>query len=252
MTKPDLTTEIIGYRQWYVTPDLKLRAAGFGPALWTPGVNTAVCGRVSKPSHSFHYSSSGAMYEKHKPNPCGDTPGSDCKCGFYALHDPSDFWYGKRPETAFAQAIQKQTAIGSDPLVSGIVVAWGKVEVHHQGFRSEFARIAALALPEGKRDTAVIRAAAADYGVLCVSVEELPKIAAEFGTTVPIDMRPDKPKPRDAADDYTQLMRKMLNDQKRLYAAQKQHWSSSTWAEYSNTTYGKPARRKPWWHIGGF
>lgn len=182
MTDPDLTTEVVGYRQWYVTPDLELRSAGYTlGGTWQRGDNTAACGRLKN---------MGGVLDPSIPNPCGDCPGPQCDCGFYALHDPSDHWYGKRANTSlwFVQEI--------DTLLSGIIVAWGALQVHHQGFRAQHARIAALALPEMKRDQVVARAVASAYGVPCVPSDELPRIAAEYGGTVPVEYRPDKPKPK--------------------------------------------------------
>jgi hypothetical protein len=185
MTAPDLTTEIIGYRQWYVTSDLELRPAHKTANKWKPGVNTATCERVIQTKHG-----------DFKPKPCKDTPGSDCECGLYALHDPSDLWYGRKDKNLWS-SLMVTWGGGADPLVSGIVVAWGKVEVHHEGFRAERARVVALALPEGKRNAAVVRAAASEYGVPCVPIDDLPRIAAEFGVTVPAGMRPPKPEPKE-------------------------------------------------------
>lgn len=191
MSDPDLTTEIVGYRQWRVTPELCLRAAAHREhATWTPGVNEAVCRRIAALT-TFSYSDESARIE-----PCGDTPGQECECGFYALHGPSDFWYGNQGQNQGLWAGFAISATDADPLVSGVIVGWGKVQVHHQGFRAQFARIVALALPESKRDAVVTRAVAAAYGVPCVPVDELPRIAAEFGSTVPAEMRPEKPEPK--------------------------------------------------------
>lgn len=192
MTAPDLTTEVVGYRQWYVTPALELRSAGVTSAdPWNRGDNTAKCARVKEVNPNSY-----AFDTAYQPNPCGDCPGPNCECGFYALHDPSDHWYGKSGTRAgmLAFAFTQPT----DPLVSGIIVAWGALQVHHQGFRAQHARIAALALPETKRDQAVARAVAAVYGVPCVPSNELPGIASEYGGTVPVEYRPDKPKPKPA------------------------------------------------------
>jgi hypothetical protein len=82
-----------------------------------------------------------------------------------------------------------------DPLVSGIIVGWGRIQVHHQGFRSEFARVAALAVPRTKRDAAIVRAVAAEYDVPCVPAGGLARIADEFGSTIPESLRPEKPAP---------------------------------------------------------
>lgn len=191
MSAPDLTTEVVGYRQWYVTPDLELRPAGHSTgAVWKRGANTATCGRVKEealPEADPYGLSLGYTY---KADPCGDCPSDGCHCGFYALHDPSDHWYGKAAKNSlWSLAFAPQT----DPLLSGIVVAWGTLQVHYSGFRAQHARIAALAVPETLRDQAVARAVARAYGVPCVPSEELPRIAAEYGGTVPVELRPDKP-----------------------------------------------------------
>lgn len=179
-----LSTEVIGYRQWHITPDLTLRAAHKRDQVWTVGTNTAVCKPHDVPDPETH--------EYHTPEPCAECPSSDHECGIYALHDPSDFWYGKGSSYYNMRAIWDT---GNDPLVSGVIAAWGAMEVHHSGFRTQHARVVALALPETKRDAAVARAVANAYGVPLVPVDELPRIAAEFGSTVPVEMRPTKPEP---------------------------------------------------------
>lgn len=191
MTDPDLTTEVIGYRQWYVTPELKLRAAHMRTQVWLPGDNTAQCQRTEKLDR----------YGRPKEcKPCREAPTSKCECGFYALHSPSDFWYGKPATSLWASAVSPDT----DLCISGVIVAWGALEVHHEGFRAQHARIVALAVPESRRDAIVVRAAATEYGVPCVPVNELPKIASEFGATVPLELRPEKPKPPES--DFAQVM----------------------------------------------
>ena len=64
-------------------------------------------------------------------------PHHDCACGLYATH-PDSAWF------AFGLLYRKRTP----PLarIAGIVEAWGRVELHEDGFRAEFARPVAVAL----------------------------------------------------------------------------------------------------------
>lgn len=183
MSEPDLTTEVIGYRQWRVTVELELRAAHKSTQKWTRGDNTAVC-----------IPDNDALTGRPR-KACKHSPSEDCNCGIYALHDPSDFWYGKggSKNGRLGFALSSDT----DPLVSGVIIAWGALQVHHGGFRAQHARIVALALPESPRDAAVARAAASAYAVPCVPIEELPGIASEFGIPIPEELRPEKPEPKE-------------------------------------------------------
>lgn len=182
----DLTTEVIGFRQWRVTENLELRAAAHNKrTVWGKGTNAAVCHKAEKWDED--------RYEYVEVAPCDAAPGTDCGCGIYALHDPSDFWYGKKKRDLFSLALFPEP---SDPLLSGVIAAWGELEVHYQGFRAQFARVVALATPEMRRDAVIARAVSVEYGVPLVPVDELPRIAAEFGATVPVGLRPEKPEPK--------------------------------------------------------
>jgi hypothetical protein len=191
VTDPVLTGEVVGYRQWRVTPDLELRAAAHrGRDVWSLGENAAVCRRMCDPVSGSIFSTLVGPIAA----PCDDTPGPDCECGFYGLHSPNDLWYGSSALSTLSGLFTFSTGLDDpDPLVSGVIVAWGKMQVHHQGFRAEFARVAALAIPESKRDAAVARAVAAAYDVPCVPAKALPKIGDEFGSTVPEGLRPPAP-----------------------------------------------------------
>lgn len=193
MSEPHLTTEIVGYRQWRVSPELELRAAAHRDrTTWTLGINTAACGR-RKADRSYFVGLSQlaappySVDDPFRPDPCGDTPGEACECGFYGLHDPGDLWYGKQPRNALQAAMLGMVDL--DPLLSGIILGWGKVQVHHQGFRSEFAR-----------------AVAQIYDVPCVAAGVLPKIADEFGGAIPAALRPPRPERK---DDTQQLMARL-------------------------------------------
>jgi hypothetical protein len=80
-------------------------------------------------------------------------------------------------------------------LVRGLIAAWGQVEVHYDGFRAQYAKPVAIAIPQGKRDAAIARAVAAEYHLPTVPESELERVAGEFGSVVPEDLRPPKPAP---------------------------------------------------------
>ncbi len=68
---------------------------------------------------------------------CRSAPSPDCGCGLYGRHPFAD-------EAALALDVPDP----DDPLqVAGIVEAWGEVELHGGGFRAEYARPTALAVP---------------------------------------------------------------------------------------------------------
>ena len=86
-------------------------------------------------------------------------PAHDCSCGLYALH-PSV----AQCKSSFARARDAARA-GRTADVSGIVAAWGAVELHESGFRAEYARPHALLLPAGAGDgyAQLVRALAAGH-----------------------------------------------------------------------------------------
>lgn len=193
MIEDRLSGEVVGFRQWYVNDSLHLRSAHISSQAWKPDENVAVCKPRTK------YDTQGN--EVPTRTPCEHSPGHDCECGLYALHSPGDLWYGRKDVVTF------KVFAGSDPLVAGVVSAWGKLEVHHQGFRSEFARIVALAEPEKPRDKVVVREVAKLYAVPVVAAEQLEQIACEYGQTVPEAMRPEKP---EATAPFSSLLSKQF------------------------------------------
>jgi hypothetical protein len=151
---PELTViaPVWGFRAWALhgeqLPRLHAQNGGFiadGPGpLWLPGKNGAFC--------------NGGRYVYHRiggtvPEPC-EVPSATCSCGFYAVRDPF------------------QTYVG----VLGGTVGWGKVIDGEEGWRSEFASVAALFCPpwiEGEQRQK-LEFVAHHYGVpLCSTLEEL-------------------------------------------------------------------------------
>jgi hypothetical protein len=99
-----------------------------------------------------------------------DPPGPTCGCGIYAYHP-----FGARAEE-LAECIEapepgRANAIGWT--VYGVIAAWGRVEVHEQGFRAQSARLAAI-LTAGAWDHSAYgdarRAVALEYDVPVVPV----------------------------------------------------------------------------------
>jgi len=170
--------EVIGFREWAVSPALELRATVMASA-WVPGVNRAACraGSVEVP-----VARGGLLGTVVGAAPAheGGAPHSDCGCGLYALHALPE----PRTEDVWAPFSLWH--------VTGVVCAWGVLEVHRSGFRAQYARPVLLgvddASPAARR--VVVAAVARRYGVPLVSLEELASLAREYGDPVPADSIP--------------------------------------------------------------
>lgn len=101
---------IVGWRLWRVRQEgLRSWAA---TSYWVPGANSATC---------------------LASDPCPRSPGSGCKCGFWAL-----FSLSRCLEYARRDAREGMTVLG-------LVQAWGEVSLHgEEGFRSASAAVVAL------------------------------------------------------------------------------------------------------------
>lgn len=173
--------EVIGFREWTVSPALELRSTVMASA-WVPGVNRAACraGGAEAP-----VARGGLLGTVVGPAHEGGAPHSDCGCGLYALHAlperrTEDVWWPPfSPPFSFWR-------------VTGVVCAWGVLEVHRSGFRAQYARPVLLgvddASPAARR--VVVAAVARRYGVPLVSLEELASLAREYGDPVPADSIP--------------------------------------------------------------
>jgi hypothetical protein len=214
--------EVLGFRQWRVSPALELTSAT-GSDVWTPGTNTARCRTLERQERdrAVYEERVAAMEELREacggdlaggerylvgpppfvdvaPHPCPAPHGVDCDCGLYALHRP-EWWYGDDATRRGLTLRSFMLGGGEEIVVSGLVVGWGAVEVHRQGWRAEHARVAALAVPATdarRREAVLARAVAADYGVPTVPQHDLERIAGEFGRPVPEEHRPEPPQRR--------------------------------------------------------
>lgn len=158
---PDFIEPLAGYRAWYAARDGRLEPLRGGPS-WGPGTNVARCGMIEpgRPRHK--------------------APAPDCKCGLYAFHSPSRDPFG--------------LLIEDSAFVTGGIAAWGEVELHMNGFRAEFAQVAALKAPtkgSGER-LRRLRLASERYGVPLVSWRELGAAIEEVASFLPEEqLRPD-------------------------------------------------------------
>jgi hypothetical protein len=115
--------------------------------------------------------------EWHEPLMCArclvrghPAPDPDCDCGVSAYH---------APDMRFSTVDFRG--------VSGIVTLWGRVEVHPDRLRAEYARVEALALYSrwSPRQRNAVTGAARELGVELVDLREQTAAAAGYGAAVP-------------------------------------------------------------------
>ena len=98
-------------------------------------------------------------------------PVADCSCGLYALHPQASTSFG-----LYARYGSIADAADAFPTaVAGIVEAWGRIELHADGFRAEFARPHTLALIGAGRESDVgglIERLAVRYGARLVELDD--------------------------------------------------------------------------------
>src|SRR6202035_3934498 len=101
-------------------------------------------------------------------------PSDVCSCGLHAYHDP-------------------QSAAGGD--VWGAVLAWGKIEVHADGLRSQWQRPLVIAPRAGiqKHKLEQIPHVAERYGVHSAVSYQVEGVARQYGSTIPIELIPIAP-----------------------------------------------------------
>lgn len=165
--KPEqLTGKVVGYRSWllhegnlfplnahaYVSFFDAPTIQGKGYESWGFNELTAVC------RHSEHHS-----------------PDQACECGLYAWHDPNQL-----PGQDNGQYVQ------------GAILGWGKTIVHTTGFRTEHAKIIALAYNDQMKygDVKTVQALAKEHGIHACRHEQLEAVASEYGKVIPEFLRP--------------------------------------------------------------
>ena len=117
---PHFAGTILGVRSWLVPPSIDELHPLVKITSWrTDGSRTeAFCATTGfKPTHS--------------------PPGKDCECGLYAYH----------PWSHEARNLDSSPAWNRGWSLAGAVEAWGRIELHREGFRAEFARPVAFLAP---------------------------------------------------------------------------------------------------------
>lgn len=153
MSAARISGAVLGYRAFEADAGAGLLLGAVSGAPWPRGVARADC-ELGHPA-----------------------PASGCECGLYAYHS--------HPEE------QVELSLCEWPELVAAVLLWGMVEVHADGVRAEFARVAVLERPASRRaDHAGVRALARAYGATTCAFGELAAVGREFGTPVPDALRP--------------------------------------------------------------
>jgi hypothetical protein len=174
-TAPDLVHPVIGFRLWRID-DAGLRSL-YHDERWGRGRQTARC-------------AAGRLAEHAEPSPA-----HTCTCGIYA-------WYEPCPRLAWA---------GSDSLVGGAVVLWGRIELHGTGMRAQHVMVVALALPltHGAKRRRIVSVADA-LEAESVPARRLAAVARRHGEPAPSGLKPPSAParagvvaPRDGRSEWT-------------------------------------------------
>lgn len=152
---PDFIEPVLGFRTWDLRSDGFLRPySRFGAAPWRPGVNEATC-HAAPASH-------GEGHREHR------APHPTCRCGLYALHS-----------LRTPQLLPSLRAVGA-------IAAWGDLEVHHTGFRAQYACVIGLVEPRRAYSTPdllrSLKRAAERYGVPLLAERDLEASVREHAT----------------------------------------------------------------------
>jgi hypothetical protein len=157
LTAPDVAAPLVAFRSWRLSGGHLV--SPFVPCRWDGRVIHATCFDANRTLTR----GAGWLAEPHaSPNP-------DCQCGIYGYFSPGPrSWYG---EAYWCE---------------GVITAWGRVELHRDGFRAEHARVEALAVPERvsyPAHRAAVRRAAEGLGVPLLAHAELEAFADGLGGT---------------------------------------------------------------------
>ncbi len=155
---PDLAAAVLGFRGWRVAPSGLLMSASADDG-WVPGDNLATCPRGMHPA-----------------------PKAGCGCGLYAHYE--------------LETVPQSVNFGGNNggIMVGAVAGWGRVILHPDGWRAEYAKVIAL-FRQGPAD-ALARAEALYGAPVLDGPDQLPAIDAE---EVPKHMRPEETSPSSPA-----------------------------------------------------
>jgi hypothetical protein len=163
LTAPDLVAPVVGFRSWRIANG-RLQSP-YIPCRWEGRVMHARCYDANR----VLTRGEGWLDEPHV------SPHPDCQCGIYAYHSPG-----------------LRSYYGEQWWCEGVIAAWGRIEVHADGIRAEYARVEALGVPDlpNPRLAPAIERIAAAMDVPLVTTAALPAVAARLGGPVPEPLRP--------------------------------------------------------------
>lgn len=184
MSKRDrkLTEKVIGFRFWQAKSGW-LESQGFGGHFWGRGTNEAKCEAGGARSQILGggglWSSGWTFYDEPKVKKPHHAPENGCTCGLHAYHEVT---VSDGPGPFAGEALQ----------VVGAIQAWGRMEVHSNGFRAQYAEVVVLGYNENWPLKAIelVKELARSYEVDCVPIGRLQAFALELGSPVPHELRP--------------------------------------------------------------
>ncbi len=170
----------VGYRLWRVDPADGWLAGRLqslvAETLWpTRERLQSVCEGHLAPARSLW-----RLHELDRGTPRG-APLPECTCGIYAYHEI-------RPMLR-----EISITVRDEPLrLGGAVLCWGRIVIHPEGIRAEYARPLALCLPPALPVTAWAEArvheVARAYAVPVLAPEPMIRYAQEFGASYKPDL----------------------------------------------------------------
>lgn len=222
---PDLIQPVVGYRAWEPCGRTELCSHGLGGLEWQPGVNHAECRLRQVRTVEL-----GRREAEDTPH---DAPGGDCECGLYCMHSISG----------------ELLAWGQRGAAVGAVVVWGRVAVHREGMRAEYARIVALGLPDRAVLSPSLRQQheqiAARYGVPLVPVVQLEEEALRHGIKLPEELLPEQPK-RGREETFNQILKYTHGAHTQAYTRALQGWTNRRLATAMTPIRRPVAFVNPW------
>jgi hypothetical protein len=158
----DLTEPVVGFRNWRIFrsgPTAGELSSPYFPVTWHQRVLRAECRRFR--------SAEDLLQAQHA------APARACGCGICAYHTPT----GDFSKVDFQG-------------VSGIVTAWGRIEVDLDGMRVENARVEALGIYSrwSRRQKQAVKVVAGRLGVDLVELEDLGVAASDYGEALPASL----------------------------------------------------------------
>ncbi len=166
---PFVPGRIHGVRLWTVTLGCgSMALCGLNGSAWTAG------GEPTR-ARCSPFVSRYTGHERHD-----HAPASDCTCGLYSMHP----WPEQTAEVAGSLLAGNDLAIP----VMGVVEAWGRIEVHEDGFRAEYARPHSLVLftdsfPDDYAE--ILAVLASTYRVGVVRVQEAGSLVLHCAENAP-------------------------------------------------------------------